>query len=106
MWEAMSAMAVLVVLALYIGWAYLLYLLHLRLEAIDPELSGRIGRPSPFWTPFNGHAELVRLIRRRDLGNGPYAALSGLARLMRFWAVVTVGATVWMLWVHARTPTG
>lgn len=100
----MIEIAVALVVALHAGWAYLLYRLHRRLAAVDPALSERIGKPSLFWTPFNGHADLVRLVRRRDPGNGRYAVLEAQIRLMRVWAVATIAATAWMLWVYAHTP--
>lgn len=96
--------AVLSTVLLYAGWGYLLYRLHARLAIIAPELSRQIGRPSLFWTPFDGDARLVRLIRRRDLGGTRYASLEGQIRIMRVWAIATIGATVWMLWVCTNVP--
>lgn len=96
--------AVLLVLLLYAGWAWLLYRLHVALHAIDPGLSDQIGRPSLFWTPFNGHALLVELIRRRDLRHSRYAPLAAQAGLMRVWALATIAATAWLLWVAFHTP--
>lgn len=100
----MLEVSVIVTVLLYAGWACLLYRLHVALETIDPDLCDRIGKPSPFWTPFNGNAHLVQLIRRRDLGSSRYAALHGQARVMRVWAVATIAATVWLLWAYARAP--
>lgn len=100
----MLATATALVIVLYAGWAYLLYRLHAALHIIDPQLSGQIGQPSLFWTPFNGHALLVGLIRRRDLGHTRYAPLAGQVRLMRIWAVATVVATAWLLWVYWVQP--
>lgn len=100
----MLASATALVILLYTGWAYLLYRLHAALHAIDPQLSDQIGQPSLFWTPFNGHALLVGLIRRRDLGRTRYAPLAAQARLMRIWAVATLAATAWLLWVCWAQP--
>lgn len=100
----MLQLAVLLALLLYAGWAYLLYRLHVALHAIDPALSGQIGKPSLFWTPFNGHALLIELIRRRDLRSTRYAPLATQARVMRVWAVATIAATAWLFWVAYQTP--
>lgn len=100
----MLQIAVLLVLLLYAGWAWLLYRLHRALDKIDPTLSGQIGKPSLFWTPFNGHALLVELIRRRDLHHSRYAPLAAQAGVMRVWAVATIAATAWLFWVVYRTP--
>lgn len=100
----MLAATVALVVCLYAGWAWLLYRLHVRLQEIDPGLSRQIGRPSLFWTPFNGHALLVELIRRRDLRDTRYAPLARQARVMRGWAIVLVVATGWMVWTYLRTP--
>lgn len=100
----MLGIAVLAVVLLYAGWAYLMYRLHVALCRIDPEMSEQIGKPSLFWTPFNGHVLLVKLVRRRDLGSTRYAALAPLARVMRVWAVATIVATAWLLWVYSQTP--
>ncbi len=97
----MLKIAVVVTVLLYAGWAWLLYRLHAALETVDPDLCARIGKPSLFWTPFNGHAQLVELIRRKDLGSGRYATLQGLALTMRVWAVATIAATVWLFWAAA-----
>ncbi|MCZ2103399.1 MAG: hypothetical protein OZ923_02605 [Comamonadaceae bacterium] len=100
----MLATTVLVTVLLYGGWAVLLYRLHVALHGIDPDMSGRIGTPSLFWTPFHGHALLVELIRRRDLRGTRYAPLATLAVVMRVWALATIAATVWLFWVVYRTP--
>lgn len=100
----MLRLAVLAVVLLYAGWAYLLYRLHVALWRIDPAASDRIGKLSLFWTPFHGHALLVKLVRRRDLGGTRYAALAPLARVMRVWAVATILATAWLLWMYWQTP--
>lgn len=99
----MLATAVFVTVLLYGGWAVLLYRLHVGLHGIDPEMSGRIGTPSLFWTPFHGHALLVELIRRRDLRATRYAPLATLAAVMRVWALVTIASTVWLLWAAYHT---
>ena len=86
-------------------WTVLhLYRLHRSLRAVDPGLSDQIGKPSLFWTPFNGNARLVQLIRRHDLGNTHYAPLAKQATLMRVWAIATVAATAWLLWAWIRAP--
>ncbi|MCK9515695.1 MAG: hypothetical protein WCZ18_02910 [Ottowia sp.] len=92
---AASSLEVTLMLAgvLWAGWIFLLYRLHLLLERIDPALSAQIGRPSLFWTAFNGHVILVRLIGQRDLGRGPHAPLDGLARILRIWALAVIAAT-------------
>jgi len=95
----MLATAVALVVLLYAGWAFLLYRLHVALRAVDPQLSDQIGQPSLFWTPFNGHVLLVGLIRRRDLADTRYAPLAARARVMRVWAIATVAATGWVLWL-------
>ncbi|HMN20646.1 MAG TPA: hypothetical protein PKA16_04555 [Ottowia sp.] len=100
----MLQIAIPLVLLLYAGWAWLLYRLHVALDAIDPVMSEQIGQPSLFWTPFNGHALLVGLIRRRDLRSTRHAPLATQARVMRAWAVATVAGTVWLLWVVHQTP--
>lgn len=100
----MLLFAVVLVVLLYAGWAWLLVRLHLALERIDPALAEQIGKPSLFWTPFNGHALLVELIRRRDLGSTRYAPVALQARVMRVWAVVTIAATAWLMWTVYRTP--
>ena len=100
----MLAAATVVVIALFAGWFPLLFRFHKTLHAIDPALSREIGRPSLFWTAFNGHAHLVRLMRRRDLADGRYAPLAGQARVLRAWAVAMLLAMAWATWAYARTP--
>lgn len=95
----MMVWVLLLAVLLWLGWAYLLYRLHMALEVVDPVLSAEIGRPSLFWTPFWGHRHLIGLIRRPDLGSGPHAPLAGQARLMRVWAVATLLVTAWLLWL-------
>lgn len=89
---------------LWAGWILLLYRLHRLLDRVDPELSRQIGRPSLFWTAFNGHAALIRLISQRDLDRGRHAPLDGLVRILRLWALAVMAATLWLLWVAVHTP--
>lgn len=85
-------------------WFYLLFRFHQRLEEIDPALSREIGRPSLFWTAFNGHSHLVNLMRRSDLADGRYARLAGLARLLRIWAFLLLASMAWVSWAYWQTP--
>lgn len=100
----MLGIAVVVMSALVAGWFVLLYRFHLTLDGIDPKLSGEIGRPSLFWTAFNGHAHLVRLMRRPDLAQTIYAPLARQARVLRVWAVAMLASIGWVLWEFARAP--
>ena len=94
----MLAAAVLAVAILFVGWFWLLYQFHRGLEAIDPKLSRQIGKPSLFWTAFNGHRILVELMRRGDLASSRYAPLAPQARALRVYVLLIIAAIAWMLW--------
>lgn len=98
----MLAAAVLAVIVLFVGWFWLLYQFHRALDAIDPALSRQIGKPSLFWTAFNGHRILVDLMRRGDLASSRYAPLAPQARVLRVYALLIVAAIAWMLWAAAQ----
>lgn len=76
---------------LYLGWAVLLYRLHLGLERCDPQLALQAGRASWFWTPFNGHRVLVEVVRRPQVCHAP---LRGLIVLMRVWVFLLLLLTL------------
>ncbi|TAN13065.1 MAG: hypothetical protein EPN34_02715 [Burkholderiaceae bacterium] len=98
----MLAAAILAVAILFVGWFWLLYQFHRGLDAIDPALSRQIGKPSLFWTAFNGHRILVELMRRSDLASSRYAPLALQARALRVYALLIVAAIAWMLWMFVQ----
>ncbi len=89
---------------LFAVWFCLLFRFHKTLDGIDPELSREIGKPHVFWTGFNGHSHLVRLMRRGDLAAGRYAPLAGQARILRVWALALLAAMAWAGWSWWRLP--
>ena len=100
----MLGAAVITMVAVFAVWFYLLFRFHQRLGKIDPALSREIGKPSLFWTAFNGHSHLVNLMRRSDLADGRYAQLAGLARLLRIWAFLLLTSMAWVGWAYWLTP--
>ncbi|WP_297829311.1 hypothetical protein [Thermomonas sp.] len=100
----MLAAATLVLVLLFAVWFYLLYRFHVTLDAVDPALSREIGKPSLFWTAWNGHTHLVRLMRRRDLADGRHAPLAGQARWLRIWAIALLLAMAWVVWAYLQAP--
>lgn len=98
------AAAVLAVAVLFAGWFWLLYQFHRGLDRIDPELSRQAGKPSLFWTGFNGHRVLVELMRRPDLATSRYAPLARQARVLRVYALLMLAALAWMIWAYFQTP--
>lgn len=102
----MLTAAVVTAFLLWIGWFALLYRFHRELQALDPALSQEIGEPSLFWTAFNGHSHLVRLMRRPDLARSRYAPLAGQARLLRCWALALLAAMAWVVWEFQHLPLG
>lgn len=100
----MLGTAVTVLILLFAGWALLLYRFHVTLERVDPKLSAEIGKPSLFWTAFNGHAHLVRLMRRSDLARTQYAPLARQAWVLRVWAVALLASIGWTYWAFAHAP--
>lgn len=96
--------AIIATILLFAGWFYLLFRFHQTLQKVDPALAREIGEPSLFWTAFNGHAHLVRLMRRRDLAGGRYAPLAGQARLLRAWALALIAAMAWVAWAYVQSP--
>lgn len=96
--------AIIVMGAVFAVWFLALFRFHQALEKADPALSREIGRPSLFWTAFNGHSHLVNLMRRHDLADGRYAPLAGLARLLRIWAFLLLASMAWVSWAYWQTP--
>lgn len=78
------------------AWAVLLHRFHVSLAAIDPELARRAGKPSLFFTAFNGHTTLIGLIGRRDLERSRHASLAPQARRLRGVAWVMIACLVWI----------
>lgn len=84
-------------------WFYLLFRLHRDLSHIDPDLAAEIGRPSLFWSAFNSDVRLIGLGTRGDLADTKYAALQPQVRLIRFWALLFLGALAGLAWVFSTT---
>ena len=87
---------------LWAGWFWLLYRFHVAVDRIDPEVSKEIGEPSLFWTAFNGHVRLVKLMRPLDLPDPRYAPLETQARVLRAWAIFLVATIAWLAWLSWR----
>ena len=97
----MPVASALALVSIFLIWACLLHRFNRTLEGIDPAMSASIGKPSLFWTAFNGHVALVRLIARRDLAVGPYAPMAGQARVLRVEGVLATACLLWAIWAWA-----
>jgi len=100
----MLEVAVIVMALVFAVWFFALFRFHLALEKADPALSREIGKPSLFWTAFNGHSHLVNLMRRHDLADGRYAPLAGMATFLRVWAFLLLASMAWVSWAYWLTP--